>query len=98
MNFEEKRRVQAPKRKRGKARGKRSAKDTIAADCRWAHFLSLKYRFLMAIVERHLDCKRRCQFRREQRLAIAMDRKGQKRKCLSSDVPVQGMIVVVACL
>jgi len=66
-------------RGRGKAKGKRSVKDAIVAS-----FLDLvlspKYQILAAVVRRHLDCKRKCQFCREQRLAIAINRNGRKRK------------------
>ena len=35
------------------------------------HVLSLKYRLLADLVDRHLYCERRCRFPREQRLATA---------------------------
>jgi len=44
------------------------------------HVLSLKYRLLAVLVDQHLDCERRCRFRRGQRLATAIDRIRQKRK------------------
>jgi len=43
------------------------------------HVLSFKYRLLAVLFDRHLDCGRRCRFLREQRLATAIDGKGQKR-------------------
>ena len=44
------------------------------------HVLSLKYRLLAVL--RHLDCGRRLWLLREQRLATAIDRKGQTRMAL----------------
>jgi len=46
------------------------------------HVLSLKHRLLAVLGDGHLDCGRRCRFLREQRLATAIDRKGQKRMAL----------------
>jgi len=46
------------------------------------HVLSLKYRLLAVLGDRHLDCGQRCQFLQEQKLATAIDWKGQKRVAL----------------
>jgi len=59
-----------------KARGNRSVQDTIALDCWGSRVLNRKYRLLAVLVDRQLVCVRRCRFRREQRLAVAIYRKG----------------------
>jgi len=60
------------------------------------HVLSLKYRLLAGLVDWHLDCGQRCRFLREQRLATAIDRKGQKRMALL--LRHRFLMAVVDCL
>jgi len=80
--YEESRQVRAPKKgkreKKGKGERKEECEECHPRRLPVAHVLTLKNRFVAAVVERHLDCGRRCQFRRE--LATGIDSNGQKRK------------------